>query len=62
MTGIDPPQLHEGDERRIIVRHASPLPWSEEREAEQRAWFARAANAMVNSLRSRLRRQADGAV
>lgn len=36
----------------------SPQPWNAEREAEQRIWFARAANQFVNSLRPRLQRLA----
>jgi hypothetical protein len=35
---------------------SSPLPWDAAREAEQRAWLARAANQTVNSLRPRIAR------
>ncbi len=34
----------------------SPQPWDAAKEAEQRAWLARAANQMVNSLRPRIAR------
>jgi len=53
--GLDPPQWHH-DDRRIVLRCSSPLPWSEPREVEQREWLAHVANRMVNSLRPRLLR------
>jgi len=45
----------DGDVPALSIKHASPLPW-DAREDEQRAWLARVANQLVNSLRPRLQR------
>ena len=38
----------------VTIRRASPSPWDEAREVEQRDWFGRAANQFVNSFRPRI--------
>jgi len=39
----------------------SPLPWDNVRGEQQRAWFSRAGNQLVNALRPRLQRLVTGA-
>jgi hypothetical protein len=45
-----------GDVPTLALTNVSPTPWNEEAEESQRAWMARAANQLVNSLRPRLQR------
>lgn len=56
-AGLDAPQWRQGEIPVIVLPQRSALPWDEAREAEQRAWFARAGNQFVNSLRPRLQRR-----
>jgi hypothetical protein len=45
----------DGEDGHVVtIRHASPSPWDEAREVEQRDWFGRAANQFVNSFRPRI--------
>lgn len=53
---IDPPEWTEGDVPLLRLTLPSPSPWNEAAEAQQREWFGRIANQMVNSLRPRLQR------
>ena len=55
-AGLSPPEWQDGEVPSLIVTTPSALPWTEEREAEQRAWFAMVGNQFVNSLRPRLQR------
>lgn len=55
-ASLPAPEWKDGEVPIIILTASSPLPWDEDREAEQRAWFARAGNQFVNSLRPRLQR------
>ncbi len=45
-----------GDEARLSIDTAAPLPWDEAAEATQAEFLATAANQLVNSLRPRLER------
>jgi hypothetical protein len=58
-AGLETPEWRSQGTPVLSVVAASPQPWDHEREAEQRAWFARAANQFINSLRPRLQRYAD---
>ena len=55
-AGLSPPEWQDGEVPSLIVNTPSALPWTEEREAEQLAWFATVGNQFVNSLRPRLQR------
>jgi len=55
-AGLDGLQWHDDEDPRVSISWPSPVPWDREREDEQQAWFARAANQFVNSLRPRLLR------
>jgi hypothetical protein len=55
-SGLTAPEWSAGVVPTISLTLSSPLPWDEAREDEQRAWFARAGNQFVNSLRPRLQR------
>ena len=57
-AGLETPEWSDSDTPVLSLVAASPQPWNEEREAEQREWFARVANQFVNSLRPRLQRYA----
>jgi hypothetical protein len=57
-AGLGAPTWSDGDVPALNLVALSPQPWDEAREAEQRAWLARAANQMVNSLRPRLQQLA----
>jgi hypothetical protein len=54
--GIQAPDWVENDVAMISLTTASPAPWGEAAEAEQRLWLGRVANQLVNSLRPRLQR------
>jgi len=56
--GLEAPSWRDGEVPELILTQASPLPWDEAREAEQRRWLGHAANQLVNSLRPRLQRLA----
>ncbi len=51
----------EGAVPLIVMTAPAPLPWDEAAEAEQRRWLGLAANRLINSLRPRLARLAEGA-
>jgi hypothetical protein len=57
-AGMATPQWHDGDVPVISLTTASPAPWDNAREAEQREWLGRVGNQFVNSLRPRLERLA----
>lgn len=52
----EPVWTSEGGTATFALTTPSPQPWDAEKEAEQRAWLARAANQVVNSLRPRIAR------
>lgn len=53
-AGFAPPAWGDGEVPMLGLTRPSPAPWDETAEAAQRAWMARAANQLVNSLRPRL--------
>ena len=55
-AGLELPSWNGGDVPDISLTNASPLPWGEPEEEDQRQWMARAANQFVNSFRPRLER------
>ena len=52
----EPAWSNEGGTESVSLTVPSPQPWDAASEAEQRAWLARAANQVVNSLRPRIAR------
>lgn len=61
-AGLPPPTWATGTTASLSLTSPSSLPWSDPREDEQRAWFAKAGNQFVNSLRPRLQRTAGAPV
>lgn len=61
-NGLGQPDWREGEVPSLALVRPSRLPWQPEEEGEQRAWFAKVANQLVNSLRPRLARIAEPAV
>jgi hypothetical protein len=52
--GLEAPEWAGGEVPQINLAIPAPQPWTDEIEAEQRAWLGRRANQLVNSLRPRL--------
>ena len=55
-AGLEAPEWQPDGEPGLLLTTPSPQPWDEQREVEQRAWFANVGNQFVNSLRPRLLR------
>ena len=53
-AGLPTLEWIESEVPELLLTYASPSPWDETREVEQRAWLGLAANQLVNSLRPRL--------